>query len=248
MPVLVYGDLDGVKGIFLKATLLRKVQNAKTVDYWVKNPTGYPLQIHLRIDSQRNLSKVQPVKKEELALTIPIFKQRADRWSLVVFGEKVGNGVTYPLKHFLNILTEFEVRNKRIVLEKPDHEKIKEILFQMGMLQKRISKKEVKLDRYSIDVAWRKIPTGDPYIVFEVHISGNLEEALAKLKHANDKWNSQPLVLVTTREQVEKAAKIIDGAFHEFREMFRVIDWEDLKRTYETKAEYKKLESMLGIF
>lgn len=248
MPVLVYGDLNGVKGIFLKATLLRKVKNTNPVDYWVEDPTGYPLQIYLRIDSQKDLSIVLPVKKEELALTIPIFKQRADRWSLVVFGEKVGEGVTYPLKSFLNVLTEFEVRNQRVALERPDHEKIKEVLFQMGVLQRRVSEKEVRLDKYLIDVAWRKIPSGDPYIVFEVHISGNLEEALTKLKHAYDKWNSQPLVLVTTREQVEKAAKIIDGAFHEIREIFRVIDWEDLKKAYEAKTEYKKLEIRLGIF
>ncbi len=248
MPLLVYGDFNGVKGVFLKATLLRKVENTRPVDYWVEKPTGYPLRIYLRIDSQQDLDRVLPVKKEELTLTIPIFKQRADRWSLIVFGERVGGGVTYPLKSFLNILTEFEVRNQRVALKKPDHEKIKDMIFRMGMLQRRFSEKEVRLDRYLIDVAWRKIPTGDPYIVFEVHISGNLEEALAKLKHAHDKWNSQPLVLVTTKDQVEKAVKIIEGAFHEVSGIFKVVDWEDLKRIYEAKAEYKKLEGSLGIF
>lgn len=248
MPILVYGDLDGVKGVFLRATLVRKVENHEPVEYWVKNPTGYPLQIYLKIESETDLSRVQPVRKEELTLAMPIFRQRADRWSLIVFGEEAGKGVTYLVKSFSSVLTEFEVRNRRIVLEKPDHEKIKEIIYQMGVMQRRVSEKEVELDGYLIDVAWRKVPRGDPYIVFEVHVSGNMEEALTKLKHANDIWNSQPLVLVTTGGQVEKAINIISGSFHEIKDKFKVIDWEEVRKLYESKSEYKKLESMLGIF
>jgi hypothetical protein len=249
MPILFYGDLDGIRGIFLKTTLENKIESYEPIKYWIQNPTGYPFQIRVKIESDINLKRVQPVKKEELASSygIPIFKQKTDRWSLIVFGEK-GEGITYPITKFHAILTEFNIRNKRIVIEKPDHESLKEILYQMGIIQKRISEKEVMLDSYRIDVAWRRIPRGDPYIVFEIHISGNLEEALTKLKHAHDMWNSQPLVLVTTEENITKAKSIIDGSFHEIKDKFRIIDWKEIKQAYELKSKYKELEAKLGIF
>jgi len=247
VPMLFYGDYDGTKGIFLRATLTRKAESREPVKYWIQNQTGYPLHIYLRLESETDLKNVRPIKKEELALTIPVFRQRADRWSSMVFGEK-GKGVTYPFDKFSAMLSEFEVRNRRIVMEKPEHESLKEILYQMGIIQKRVCEKEVKLDGYKIDVAWKKIPKGYPYIVFEVHLSGNLEETLTKLKHAYDVWNSQPLVLVTTGNQIEEAHNIINGSFHEVRDKFRLIDWRDIKQAYDAKSKYKELEARLGIF
>jgi len=246
MPLLFYGEFNGIKGIFLKATLESKKENYQPVSYWIKNPTGYPYQIYVKIESNIDLQKIQPVKKEELIVYgAKIFKH--DRWSLIVFGEK-SEGVTYPFSKFSTILTEFNIRNEKIVIEKPDHEKLKEILFQMGILQNKISEKELRLDSYRIDVGWKKIQRGDPYIVFEVHISGNLEEALTKLKHAYDIWNSQPLVLVTTKEEIPKAIATINGSFHEIKDKFRIIDWEEIKQIYELKLKYKELESKLSIF
>ncbi len=249
MPILFYGEYKGVRGIFMKAMLLNKEESYKPVKYWLKNPKGYPFHIHVNIESNKNLDGINPIKKEELAsvFSVPIFRQKADRWSLVIFGEESGRA-EYSINKFLNILSEFEVRNKRISIERPDHEAIKEILYQMGIIQKKISEKEVLLDGYRIDVAWKKVPRGAPYIVFEVHISGNLEEALTKLKHANDIWNSQPLVLVTTEEQIERAKNIIEGSFHEIREKIKVINWKEIKEAYELKTKYKSLEAKLGIF
>jgi len=248
MPILFYGEYKGVRGIFIKASLIGKEENYKPVKYWVKNPTGYPLHIYVKIESNMRLEDATPIKKEELSsyYGIPIFKQKADRWSLVIFEEE-SKRAEYSMKKFLNILTEFEIRNKRVIIEKPDHESIKEILYQMGIMQKKISEKEVLLDNYRIDVAWKKVPRGNPYIVFEVHISGNLEEALTKLKHAYDIWNSQPLILVTTEENIEKAKNIIEGSFHEVKDKIKIIEWKRVKEAYELKTEYKKLEAELGI-
>jgi len=248
MPVLFYGDFGGTKGIFLRASLERKVESSAPVRYWVRNPTGYPLHIFVRIESEKDLSKVQPVRKEELAMSfsVPIFRQKADRWSLVVFGGK-GPGVTYPIGKFLAVLSEFDVRNRLVVVERPDHEGLKDILYQMGVIQRRVSEKEVKVNGYRIDVGWRKIPRGDPYIAFEVQLSGNLEEALTKLKHAYDTWNAKP-VLVTTEKQIDEATRIIEGSFHEIRDTIRVIDWREIKQAYEVKSKYKQLEAKLGIF
>jgi hypothetical protein len=78
MPILFYGDLDGIRGIFLKTILENKIESYKPIKYWIQNPTGYPFQIHVKIESDIDLKRVQPVKKEELAFSygIPIFRQK----------------------------------------------------------------------------------------------------------------------------------------------------------------------------
>jgi hypothetical protein len=66
-------------------------------------------------------------------------------------------------------------------------------------MEGRHPEKEKPIDGERIDVVWKRIERGDPNFVFEVQISGNFYEALAKLKHAWDKWNSRPFLV--TNEQ-----------------------------------------------
>lgn len=243
------GDAE-VRGIFLAATLERKTYSTEPVSYWVYGPTRYPLQIVVKFDRDWSIERSKPILKEELAKAfgIPLFGQKFDRWSLVVFGDVKRKGVTYPFDRFARVSAEFETRNRLIPVSKgPDHDQIKEVIYNMGLLQQRISLKEVELDGYKLDVAWKRTPRSDPYIVFEIHISGNMYEALTKLKHARDIWNSKP-VLITTPEQVERAKEIISGAFHEIKGEVSVIDWERVAKAFELKGSYRRLESELGIY
>ena len=68
IPVLVYGEYQGKKGIWLKGTLTEKMENQKPVSYWVQNPTGYPYQIKLEL-AKTSPESSNPVTKEELAST-----------------------------------------------------------------------------------------------------------------------------------------------------------------------------------
>lgn len=241
--VFFYGNYNNNRGCYLKGILKKKFESHSPVKYWIKNKLGYPLRIEVEINGK--LEDSSPVLKGELAeLGIKILKAPSDRWSLIIFGNF--KGATYPYEIFSKVIELFDARNKRLP-PKPDHDTIKEMIYNIGILQGKISEKEINIDNYRIDVAWRRIPRGNPYIVFEVHIHGNLEEALTKLKHARDLWNSKP-VLVTTREMVNKAKEIASGAFHEIYDELKIISVDEISDLYKKKQEYKTIESKLGFF
>lgn len=245
--VFFYGEYKGVKGIYLKATLINKFENHKPVAYWIKNPTGYPLQILVELHEPKDLEKVTPILKEELAseYTVRMMRPPADRWSLIIFSDK--KGATYPYNKFTKILEEYETRNRKITIEKPNHEELKRIIAEIGRLQRKVTEIEAKLDNYKIDVVWKKTERSVPYIAFEIQIAGNLLEALSKLKHASDIWNAIP-ILITTSQQVSKAKQIITGTFHEIQDQIRIIEWQRIVQLYQTKQKYKTLETKLGIY
>ncbi|MGB9729180.1 MAG: hypothetical protein ACP5IZ_05040 [Thermoprotei archaeon] len=241
--IFFYGNYNNNKGIYLMSILREKFENHNPVKYWVYNPVGYPLQIKVKVSGA--LENSSPVLKGELAgLGIKIFKAPADRWSLIVFGDF--EGATYPYNIFNNVVEIFNARNK-ILSRSLDHDTVKEIIYNIGILQGKISEKEINIDNYRIDVAWKRIAKGNPYIVFEIHIHGNLEEALTKLKHARDLWNSKP-VLVTTKEIINKAKEIASGAFHEIYDELKILSLDEIIELYEKKQEYKRIESKLGLF
>jgi len=226
--LLLYGKHKGNKGVYLRGVLTEKFINRNPVKYW-EEPTGYPLQIRMRIEG--SIESANPVLREELRdLGVKMLRAKTDRWSLLVFGE----GGTYPYNIFNRIIDAFEARNLKEI--SPDHEGVKRMIHNIGVLQGRISEMEVELDGYRIDVAWKKLQKANPYIVFEVHLHGNLEEALTKLKHARDIWNSKP-VLVTTREMVKKAYDVASGAFHEILEELKIVAVEDIKELHDRKRE-----------
>jgi hypothetical protein len=242
--VFLYGNYNNNKGAYLKGVLRERFENHEPVSYWIQNPTGYPLQV--RVDIAGKLEEAVPVLRGELAeLGVRMLRAAADRWSLLVFGDV--EGATYGLEVFRRIEENFEVRNVKAppVL---DHDAAKEMLYKIGLLQGKVSLKEVELDGYKIDVAWKRVPKerADPYISFEVHIHGNLEEALTKLKHARDMWNSKP-ILVTTQDRVGKAYEVASGAFHEIADELKIITLEDVRSLYDKKREFKDFESRLGL-
>jgi len=144
------------------------------------------------------------------------------------------------------VLDEFTVRNRLIKVGRPNHEEIKEVIYQIGSIQGRYPEKEYLIENRRIDVVWRRTPRSVPSVAFEIQLGGNLYEALSKLKHAYDLWNSIP-VLITTREQTEEARRWIEGSFHEVKDVFRVISWEKIKDYYDIKRKAKEIEMELGI-
>ena len=126
------------------------------------------------------------------------------------------------------------------------HDQISEMLHEIGQMEGKASEKEYRIDGERIDVAWKKIAAGNPYAVFEVQIGGNFYEALAKLKHAWDKWNSRPF-LVTSEQYREKALAWVSGSFHEMQGELRIVDCEKVKELYEAAKKIKNLRAELGI-
>lgn len=247
--VLLYGSYDGRKGIYIKGLIKNTLRLTDPVKYWIENPTGYPLGIYLDLEVKNpsQLSNIKPVYREELAYNfgIRIFKAKTDRWSLIIFGDLPG--ATYEYKVFEKLYQEFDIRNRKVKIEVSDHESLKEILIELGRLQNKYTVKEIEIEEAGrIDVGWKKVERGYPYIVFEIQLKGNLHEALSKLKHAFDMWNSIP-VLITTKEQKEQAWKIVSGSFHEIKHIIKIITTEEIKELYQAKQNYKEIERKLGI-
>jgi len=265
MLILLYCEHKGVRGVWAICKLIGKRRDRKPVPYWIENPQGYPLHIMIEFILPRKwrpspdkpfkiewLDQVKPIRKEELvsAFNIRGLAIPQDRWSLFVFGKNPRKepGVTYSCFTLEAILHEFEVRN---IIERPptgklDHEKIKDIIYQIGQMQGKYPAKEYPIEDKRIDVVWKRIPRAVPYIVFEVSLKGDLYVDLIKLKHAHDLWNSIP-VLVTTQERAEEAQKWIKGTLHEISDIFKVITLDKLIKYYEAKLLVKKLEVELGI-
>ena len=217
--ILIYGEYRGVRGIWMLCTLLEKREHREPVKYWRLNPTGYPWQIRLNpifpIDKfqRERLDVIEPVRKDELAsLGIKIFRQKYDRWSIMLIDDSVPEQFN-AVRKAADLLRS---RNEKIVVQKPDHDLIKKIIYQIGEIQNRFPATEYVIENKRIDVIWRRTPKSMPSVVFEVQIGGNIFEALSKLKHAFDLWNSIP-VLVTTSDQIEDAKRWIEGSFHELK-------------------------------
>jgi len=118
-----------------------------------------------------------------------------------------------------------------VVLGIPKHNEIRDMLSEIGKLEGRIAETEYPIDNLRLDVIWKTIPTGNPKWAFEVQLSGNFYEALTKLKHAWDKWNSRPF-LVTTNEYETQARWLLEGSFHEMKDDARIVNWEKIVKLH----------------
>ena len=97
--------------------------------------------------------------------------------------------------------TKIKRKKKTVELEADEkglHNTIRDMIAQIGKWEGKYSETEYKIGNLGkLDAVWKRIKTGHPSYAFEVQIKGNFYQALAKLKHAFDLWNSDP-VLVTT--------------------------------------------------
>jgi len=128
----------------------------------------------------------------------------------------------------------------------PTHKELRDMIQEIGQLKGKISEVEYPLDDLLLDVAWIKTAGGKPGWVFEVQIGGNFYEALAKLKHAWDIWNSKPF-LVTT-EQYEKQAKwLLGGTFHELKADMRIVNYRKIVELHRALKQAAALEHTIQL-
>jgi len=128
----------------------------------------------------------------------------------------------------------------------PDHDVIRDMIHEIGKLEEHISQKEYPIDSMFLNVVWKKILKGNPHYAFEIQIGGNFYQALTKLKHAWDMWRSIP-VLVTTEEYEEEAKQLLEGSFHEIRDVIRIINWRKIQRLFELEKEMAGLKDEIGM-
>ncbi len=126
------------------------------------------------------------------------------------------------------------------------HDDVKKALVEIGKLQNLIAESEYQFDLGRLDVVWRRVQQSVPTYVFEIQIGGNIYQALAKLKHAFDLWNSH-LFLVSPQDDFSKALELLSGTFHEIRGRLKFIDCVRVKELLAHKKRYHELEKELGI-
>jgi len=105
--VLIYGD----KGIRMAGYVAERTRSEEPVQYWINNPTGYPLHVRLRL-LNRSVENIHEITRCQLIryYNLPIFK--AARFALVVFRDTKGRGVIYDIGKFDRIWTDFLNKNK----------------------------------------------------------------------------------------------------------------------------------------
>jgi len=127
----------------------------------------------------------------------------------------------------------------------PTHDEIVRIIKELGQLLNKFPRTEEPIPGGSIDIAWRKDPRGVPYIVFEVHFTGNLHADLAKLKYAREIWNSIP-VLITDERGATRAQNLLQGPFAELRDVIKIVKWQDIIEIYKTVKKLVEKHEGIG--
>ena len=120
------------------------------------------------------------------------------------------------------------------------HKEAQTMLVEIGLMLGRHA--EAEFEHY--DVVWRDA-TSSPRLshVFEVQISGSVDSALTRLKHAYDAQRSRPFLVVAGERDTRFARKRLSGSFHEIWDIITVIGVGELQRLYEA---LRTQENLLG--
>lgn len=126
------------------------------------------------------------------------------------------------------------------------HDQAKLLIAEIGRMQKFVSDVEFPIENRRIDVVWRRVARSVPSHVFEVQVSGNLTEALGKLKQAFDLWNSN-LFLVGNDEHRSGVSQLTAGTFREIGQRVKFLEHRQIGELYQRKRDYMDMETGLGI-
>jgi hypothetical protein len=143
-------------------------------------------------------------------------------------------------------------RKRSSILEIPPiqtpetHQQIQGLLAEIGRLQKYVVDVEFPIENRRVDVTWRRVQRSVPSYVFEVQVGGNITEALAKLKHAYELWNSH-IFLVGKPEHRNPSSQLCDGSFHEIKDRLRFLELGQVEELHRRKLAYRNFEDELGI-
>lgn len=127
-----------------------------------------------------------------------------------------------------------------------DHTKVKDIVLEIGKLNRFISEKEYPMENERLDVVWRRVEKSVPTYVFEIHFRGDIYHALGKLKHAFDLWNSN-IFLIAQEKHMSRADELLSGTFHEIQGKIKIISEQKIYELYQQKCRWIELEKEIGL-
>ncbi len=111
------------------------------------------------------------------------------------------------------------------------HQEAQRMLVEIGGMLGRFAAAEYE----HFDVVWRDSLSAPRLShVFEVQISGSVDSALTRLKHAYDTQRSQLFLVIAEERDRRFADKRLGGSFHEIIERVTLIGTGELQRLYES--------------
>ena len=118
------------------------------------------------------------------------------------------------------------------------HKEAQAMLVEIGLMLGKHA--EAEFEHY--DVVWRDAASSPRLShVFEVQISGSVDSALTRLKHAYDAQRSRPFLVIAGERDRRFAGKRLTGSFHEIWEIITVIGVGELQRLYEALKPHQDL-------
>ena len=249
----------GLKNKGPQATGWKQVQIGDVLIFYAVSPVkgiiGYGV-VQQKLKQDIPMWPEETAKKEVIWPLRLIFEVRSclspDRW---VEDKVVNDRVSFRAKMGFRLVLEdlatevlapFQVSTASAEAEHSLHEQIVDSLLEIGRLQNYLCQKEYPMGKARLDAVWRRVQRSVPNFVFEVQIGGNLYQALAKLKHASDIWNSN-IYLVHLDAGKKQLDELLSGTFHEIRDKLRVLDDATVKRLMNLKKEIRDIESRLGL-
>jgi hypothetical protein len=139
-----------------------------------------------------------------------------------------------------------ELLGRELNLPDDPHRRAQFLVAEIGRMQRFLVETEYPLEQRRLDVVWRRVQRSVPSYVFEVQVSGNLTEAMAKLNQAYVLWNSH-LFLVGRPEYETSVKQLLEGTFREIHHRTRFLEIGQVEELYQRKRAYRELESQLGI-
>jgi hypothetical protein len=125
---------------------------------------------------------------------------------------------------------------------KISHKEAQQMLIELGQMLGRHA--EAEYEYY--DVVWRDSPTSPRLShVFEVQISGSVDSALTRLKHAYDAQRSQPFLVIADERDERFAGRRLGGSFHEIYDVITIIGVGELKQLHEAFKAHATLIAKL---
>jgi len=144
------------------------------------------------------------------------------------------------------LLADIKVKTilKKKETEPSLHNKIRDMLFEIGGMENKYPVKEFSVDG-RLDVIWKRIPQGNPVYAFEVQVGGDVYHALAKLKHAYD-LGATNLYLIIDKKEIPKVKALLGGAFHEIKTKLKILTLDEIQKLYELEKRAQQIKEKFG--
>lgn len=143
------------------------------------------------------------------------------------------------------------IRSKAGGFRSLSHKSLADMISEVGeILGFYVKREESTPDgHFRLDITWRTHPLHSPLKVWEIEVSGKVESALARLKHAFDIWHPELYLVVSdvkTKERAESLVRPKIGAFAEIEKFLTTVGIDEIVNLYNSLKPHREFLSKLA--